>query len=260
MFLSGGPGGSPESLATIVDYVSGNNRSILLHQRGTGLSSAGRTDSSTISLDRFIGDINDVLQNEGINRFYIIGHSWGAMLALEYMTRFPERVDGSVLIGSSGYGLDFVQRMNNEIFSRMNATQIDSVKVYIHRLNTSKDPVLLEDTQNKFSMLVLSQQFQNPANVSELLKSGPMNMRVNQLMLKDLQRLNWNLQDKLGVVESPVLIINGAYDPIDKKYVQELARSLKHADLHFLDNSGHYVWIETPEETRRLILEFLKEN
>lgn len=53
LFLSGGPGGSPESLHSIIDYVSKDHNTILLHQRGTGKSSDVNIDVSTITLNQY---------------------------------------------------------------------------------------------------------------------------------------------------------------------------------------------------------------
>lgn len=260
LFLSGGPGAPPESLASIVDYLSDNNKTILLHQRGTGLSGNNKVDWTTITLDKYIADIDNIIEKEKIDQLYIVGHSWGAILALEYLTRKPANIKGLILLGSSGYTLDFVQEMNDEIFKRMTSAEKDSLQVYFNKLSTIKDSSLANDLQGKIGVLTLSKQFYNPLLVGELMKDGGMNMNVNHLMMNDLLKRKWNLKETLGNLKNPVLIINGDHDPIDKKYVQDLKSLLKNSELHYLDNCGHYLWIEKPMELKKLILGFLDRN
>lgn len=257
LFLSGGPGGSPESLKPIMDYVSKSNYSILLHQRGTGLSSNNKINPSTITLNQYVNDIDNLTKKESIDKFYIIGHSWGAMLALEYVTRNPTKVKGLILLGSSGYSLDFVQSMNNEIFNRMTSSEMDSIKFYFSQLNSSKDSTLMNEVQHKVSILTLSKQFYNPSFVHELLESGTMNMKVNNLMMNDLLKNQWNLQKDLEKIDNPVVIINGEYDPIERKYVEALKQHLKDCELHFIEKCGHYLWLEKPDELQNIIQRFL---
>lgn len=258
LLLSGGPGGSPRSLNPIVEYISQNNKSILLHQRGTGLSTHYKIDSSTITLNQYIDDIDKILIKENVgDDLYIIGHSWGAMLGLDYAVKNPTKVKGLILIGSSGSSLDFVQAMNNEIFRRMSQDEMDSLKLYFGQLSLEKEPSLIVEVQNKIGALTMSKQFWNPALTKELEEYGSLNLSVNSLMLADLKKEKWNLQDEIRKLNIPIIIINGVYDPIPKVFVERTNEALPNGKLYFLENCGHYVWIEKAEELQKIIESFL---
>lgn len=109
LLLAGGPSSPPESLKHITDYVSKDNKTILLHQRGTGLSANAKINSETMTVERFVDDINNVLKKENVNRTFIIGHSWGAIFTFDFMAKNPEKVQGLVLIGNR-YNDVFMQR------------------------------------------------------------------------------------------------------------------------------------------------------
>lgn len=260
LFLSGGPGGAPASLQNIIDYVNKDHYTILLHQRGTGLSSNIKIDSASITLDQYIDDIDKLMQRENLSNFYIIGHSWGSMLGMEYMVRNPLKVKGLILIGAPGYSLDFVQSMNNEMFKRMTSNEMDSLKIYFESLNTISDSTQIMPIQEKISKLTLSKQFYDSSLLENLLSSGGMNMKVNTMMMNDLRVSKWNIKEELEKLNNPVVIINGDYDPIDQRYVMELNNSLKNGKLHFINNCGHYVWIEKPKELQSIIEEFFHEH
>jgi proline iminopeptidase len=95
LFLHGGPGSGfrPEQHA-LFDHQ--RHRAIFFDQRGAGRSRPERsiTDNTT---DHLIGDIEMIRHSLGVDRWLVVGGSWGATLALAYAERFPQQVAGLVL-------------------------------------------------------------------------------------------------------------------------------------------------------------------
>ncbi|MFF1297890.1 MULTISPECIES: alpha/beta fold hydrolase [unclassified Streptomyces] len=52
--------------------------------------------------DRFVADLDAVRQHFALDRPVLLGHSWGAQLALSYALAHPERVGGLVYVGGAG--------------------------------------------------------------------------------------------------------------------------------------------------------------
>jgi pimeloyl-ACP methyl ester carboxylesterase/DNA-binding winged helix-turn-helix (wHTH) protein len=65
-------------------------------QRGNGLSD---WDVADFSFDRFVEDIEAVVEAAGVKRFALLGMSQGAPIAIAYAARYPERVSHLVLYG-----------------------------------------------------------------------------------------------------------------------------------------------------------------
>lgn len=93
--LHGGPGsGSSATLRRFVDPA--RCRIVVSDQRGAGRSEpAGAVHANTTSA--LVQDLEILRQHLGIERWLILGGSWGATLALCYARRFPERAHGLVL-------------------------------------------------------------------------------------------------------------------------------------------------------------------
>ena len=92
VFLHGGPGFS-NYLEPFFKNIDPSVNAIFYDQlKGEAVSIDGLVDQ----LDSYINSL------EGLK--YIVGHSWGATLGLEYMTRFEEKISGLVLMSS---GLNF---------------------------------------------------------------------------------------------------------------------------------------------------------
>ena len=258
LFLSGGPGAPPQTLNPIIDYLKDNYKCILLHQRGTGDSYNSKIDSTTITIDRYVSDISAVAKQERIEKFYLLGHSWGAMLALDYIVKYPDKVNGAILIGSSGCSLDFLQPMNNRIFSAVTKNEMDSLQAYSVQLNNDKiENWSKNELLNKINSIIISKQFYDLSFVPELLKYGSINREVNILMMANLRNINWNLENQLKEIKISTVIINGNNDPIGIEPVQKLKEIMVGSELCVINDCGHYVWLEKPNELKSIVFNFL---
>jgi proline iminopeptidase len=69
---------------------------IMLNPRGTG-GSARPPDRSAYTIDDYVADVEDLRQHLGLERFLLLGHSHGGVVAQAYAARFPGRVHALVL-------------------------------------------------------------------------------------------------------------------------------------------------------------------
>ena len=114
IFLSGGPGFGADGLKVWTDSLSSDFECISFHQRGTGLSSNVKLDSSTINLKRALQDLDDLRKNLGQEKLTLCGHSWGGMLAQAYASTFPDNTEKIVLITTGGPDMSFWQVFFND--------------------------------------------------------------------------------------------------------------------------------------------------
>jgi len=95
VFLHGGPGsGCRPDQRRLFDPQ--RFRAVLFDQRGAGRSTPKRCleDNTT---DALVGDIETIRAELGIERWMLVGGSWGSTLAVAYAEAYPERVTGMVL-------------------------------------------------------------------------------------------------------------------------------------------------------------------
>ncbi|WP_084534176.1 alpha/beta fold hydrolase [Paraburkholderia dilworthii] len=95
--LHGGPGSGSQPDATRLFDLT-RFRVVLIDQRGTGRSTP-RGGVRRNRTDRLIEDIEAVRAQLGIERWGVLGGSWGAALALAYAGQHPQSVTGVVLRG-----------------------------------------------------------------------------------------------------------------------------------------------------------------
>jgi pimeloyl-ACP methyl ester carboxylesterase len=129
IFLHGGPGFSETWLLRYFNSVLEKSFTVVYwDQRGTGKSFNARIPRSSMTVEQFIADLDELVDlvraRLGQNTVTIFGHSWGSTLGALYAARFPEKVAayvGGAQIGdcaageaaSYAYALAEAQRVGN---------------------------------------------------------------------------------------------------------------------------------------------------
>ncbi len=109
IFLHGGPGGDYRSLLRLKDNYDNYSLAdeylcVFYDQAGAGLSrrygnlkKAANNEIPELKVEKYIADLHAIINHFSENQKVILfGHSWGGMLATEYINRYPEKVVGAV--------------------------------------------------------------------------------------------------------------------------------------------------------------------
>lgn len=257
LLLSGGPGNSADQFSDIVKRLSTTNRCILFEQRGTGRSHTSPMDSTTINLDQAMQDITLLLRQLGIGKVTILGHSWGAMLAMSYAIKYPDAVDKLVLIGPgpldmSGFGL-----LEDNIVSRASKQE----KLFMNEVEDSIAHHTASKEQLKaYSKTMFRFFFFDPLTVDsmwQIVKCTP-NDTTLELMQQDLARIKYDLRPGISRLDIPMLVVCGREDPVGVFPTFEIKELNKKAKICWIEKSGHFPWAEQPEAFYSEVLDFLK--
>ncbi|WP_247236745.1 alpha/beta fold hydrolase [Telluribacter sp. SYSU D00476] len=106
IFLHGGPG-APDGLGPMAEYLSSHFQVIEFHQRGTLNSPCPSHD---YSVKAYISDIDCIARYFHLDRFHLLGHSWGGLYAQLYAGQRPTFVRSLFLISPcTGTGWQWVK-------------------------------------------------------------------------------------------------------------------------------------------------------
>lgn len=108
--LHGGPGADYRSLLNCKEFASQGYRVIFYDQRGSGLSK--RHPKSSYSLQLMYDDLGAVInyyRRSPIQKVFLLGHSWGAILATGYINKYPAAISGIILAEPGGLTYDDIQ-------------------------------------------------------------------------------------------------------------------------------------------------------
>jgi proline iminopeptidase len=195
----------------------------------------GRSDRrGPYTLARSVADLATVC---GPGPSIVIGHSWGAALALEYAQAHPQAVSRLVLVSSVGLDgppADYRARVDERLANtRETDPWIAQISVNIADRATALD---------------------------QARKLNTPWFEPNQVCADALRTELSALPDRAGAckrVAVPTLLLHGADDLRPPYVTDSLLKSLPNADRVVLDRVGHYPWTEDPVGFQRALQEFL---
>ncbi len=266
--LSGGPGITPQYMKGVSEELSKNYQTILIHQRGTG-NTVVPLNEETIQIDKYCQDIKAIKDKLDHDKISLLGHSWGGMLAMHYITSFPDDIGQTILVSSGGYNLDFLKYFGSNIWSKLSEEDQQVFNVYNEFLEHVGELETNDSLQYALARLSLDMQniwvkgylfdksYANQIQLSE----KDLNHQIVPHMFGSLIRTNWNLKDNLTRLKNTkTLIVQGRQDPIDLETAIQINDAINGSQLKIIESCGHFPWIEKPEEFFSIINDFMINN
>jgi proline iminopeptidase len=248
VILSGGPGFDCEYIVPVAEELGRTHRAILVDLRGTGRCVPSAVNHETVNLELTLGDLEAIREKIGVARWTVLGHSAGAVLAMAYATKFPSRVDVSLLVNSG------------PIRSASAGAEMDNVML---RLTPAEREEMSKSGANNFGALfkyLVPGYFYDRSNIPALPPTfSPANFHeaTANLLAGDIFSGSGDLRPGLKDFSRPVLVIAGRQDPCDPAMQYEIHLALKNSTLRLLDKCGHFSWIEQRDEFYTAVREFL---
>lgn len=256
----GGPG-FWDTLGPIAELLGERARVVRWDQRG-----GGRSDrQGPYTVRRFLADLDAVRAHYGFDRVVVIGHSWGASLALLYALAHPERVNRLVYI--SGVGLAWYSsgertaRLRQEWRANLRAA-LAPYRERIAQLDGLAEPTIAE--QRERFVLTCTADFPDPATALDhardlatpYLGADP---AVNPTL--NAEAAGWpeaDLVARCAALDRPTLIIDGGLDPRPRWGVDSLAEALPDCTRITLHGAGHLPWVDDPAGFRAALSDGLR--
>ena len=143
--LHGGPGGDYRSLLNCSRFAADGFYVVFYDQRGSGLSM--RHDRKIYTTQLFIDDLDAVInyyRRRPGQEVFLLGHSWGAMLATAYVNEHPAAVRGMILVEPGGFtwhdAEEYVKRSRSlDVFG-----ETSNDYVYLDQIITGDDHIKLD--------------------------------------------------------------------------------------------------------------------
>ncbi|UII23393.1 alpha/beta fold hydrolase [Fulvivirga ligni] len=252
LIINGGPGFSSEGFLPLARKIASlGYQAILYDQRGTGKSSIQPLDSTTITMDLMNADIEAIRKHLGYEKWIVLGHSFGGIMAYYYTSKYPEKVKG--MIQSSSGGIDLTLLSTSGILSRLTTWERDSLQYW----NTRMSEHIAGAREHYYSYLARAYVLDKShvAAVTERLLQG--NLFLNGLVWQDLRRINYDCKEQLKNFQGPVLIIQGQQDVVSMELAEIAEGTLPNSEVVILPECGHYGWLDQEAKYFSAIASFL---
>lgn len=268
IFLHGGPGAGFVALEPVADAVSPLARQgydvYIYDQIGGGLSDR-LPNIREYSMARHMTDLDCIRKQIKAEKIILIGESFGAELAINYIAHYPGNVEKCILVSPGelnhrewenkhrGWPRD---RLSQERLQMMKSTLLPHAFRYILLellidINPGAGYNLISHQEadmffNKILSYLIDGAVCNPANLPEEIPIY-MGFWAYTMIEEDLKVQDTNLNPLLKACNVPLLIIKGECDYIVWEVTIQYKTVFPNSTLLYFKGAGHMPYLEKPD-------------
>ncbi len=233
LLLHGGPGATHEYFENFPAYLDTSKYEIYFYDQLGSYFSDNPELKDLWEPDRLVEEVEAVRKAYNLNQFYLLGHSWGGILAIYYASKHSEHLNGLILSnnpvtskGAFKYRQTIVKKIARQMKKELGAEQEDSIVykrfVRIYRYG-------MDDTPEVFTRM--DEHYNRDPKIWE-----------NSLFKKK----KWNLKKEARKIKVPTLVIGGSNDFINPNDFKIQHKIIQNSELVILPDAPHFaMWSDS---------------
>jgi proline iminopeptidase len=257
IMLHGGPGFSAHYL-TPLTALADERPVIIYDQLGSGRSDA-TTDSTLWTEAAFVAQLEALRDSLGIEKFHLLGHSWGTMLGVQYYFAHPDRVvslvlsspalsipdwlaDGRALLATMPDSVQQAVAVHEASGDFGNPAYQAAVMAFYQKFVSRAEPwsVYTDSAFAAYNPIIYGHMW----GPSEFTATGPLQ--------------EFDVTDSLSLIRVPTLFLAGEFDEAVPATVQRHAALVPGAEFAVIPGSAHMTPTDKTAEHLRLVREFYR--
>ncbi len=294
LILHGGPGFSAHMFYTWGPSLEQTVNVVYLDQRGSGESerlklgnpfAPKKEEVKDYTIANLINDIEGVRTFLKVDKWYVLGHSWGGMLGIEYAAAHPEHIAGYIHMDgllsqpmAQDALLDFAETQYKTQSKSGDAAGKEkangALKSIVEIRKTTPNLQRLMGAFTQIRPFFAQVYYAHPDTAGAYNKQIADAIKEYHVPLTALSAMepavalditdHYTSRDEsplLTKITVPTLIINGRQDGIiPPKTAEKTHRGIAGSELLLLDDCGHFPFMEQPAKTTAALLDFFKKH
>ena len=282
LYLHGGPGASCLDFVNQAKALSGKMRVVIFDQLGV-LRSDAIAESESYSMEYQIEMVEEMRKILGIEKWSVLGHSYGGMLAVLYASACPDSVHKIILEcpslwfedsarSTAEYLSEHIHSLNNgeavklwekvrfadyqdktevvwDLSALLGYVTDMELRFYLHGITLEEYEMSMDTTDIADEMWSKGEQ-----HLKKLLEAQPepAGSAQKKVMMTD------NLLPVIPRIAAPMLLINGKYDPAcTRNQIEYIMNNAQNVTQAVFEDSGHFPRLEEAEKYTNTVLSFL---
>lgn len=251
VMVNGGPGFDHTYVlcSDAWDKIARTRRVIFYDQRGNGRSGALRKGQTCTLADQ-IADLDALRTRLGVERFDLLGHSWGGYLVMAYAAQHPEHVAHLIIADSAAPKWADTEFIFKYVFPE--AIDRQGRLDFADALGDSAaaKASLREYLQMLFVSTEKRDEFVSHMGTYHYTRS------VNEVLNADLAK--YDMWPVLPSFTMPTLVLTGRYDMnVAPSTAWKIHKAIPNSRWEVFEHSGHLPYFEEPEKFVQVVGDFL---
>ncbi|HEY4915136.1 MAG TPA: proline iminopeptidase-family hydrolase [Candidatus Dormibacteraeota bacterium] len=246
LLLHGGPAATHEYWEACDSYLPAAGIEYYYYDQLGSAYSDQPDDPDLWTIDRFVDEVEQVRQALDLHRdnFYLVGHSWGGILAIEYALRFQRNLKGLVISNMMASIPAYNEYANRVLKPGMDPGALAEIE----RLEATGEftqprymELLMQHHYVQHVLRMPADQWPDPVNRAfarlnyplYTLMQGPSELGASGRLV------DWDRTRDLDRIEVPTLVIGATHDTMDPKHMESIAGRIPKGRFHLCPHGSH---------------------
>ncbi len=264
--LHGGPGITHEYFEAFDSFFPGAGIEYYYYDQLGSHYSDQPNDTSLWKTARFVEEVEQVriALNLTKDNFYLFGHSWGGILAIEYALKYQENLKGLIISNMVPSIPDYNTYAEEVLFKTMDNDVLTEMKE-LEAAGDTENPrymeLLIPHHYEKHMIRMPAEDWPDPVNRAfhhlnpdiNVLMRGPGGLGVSGRLF------NWDRKADLPLISVPTLTIGAAYDFLDPAQMEWMAGQVQHGRYLHCPNGSHMALYDDQQTYFDGLIKFIKD-
>ena len=267
LLLHGGPGGTHEEFGNFDGFLPNEEIEYIYYDQLDSYYSDKPNDSTLWTTEHYVEEVEQVRKALNLTKdnFYLLGQSWGGILAMEYALKYQDNLKGLIISNMMASAPEYTKYANEVLGPQMDPEVLKEIM----------DMEAKQDFDNpRYSELLMNHYYTEhilrmpiekwPKSVNLLFEHLSPNIYVYMQghsefgMTGNATLKNWDISDRLKEINVPTLMLGGKYDTMDPKYMEWMATEVQNG-RSITTNGSHLSQFDDPETYFSALIKFIKE-
>ncbi|MEA2637477.1 MAG: proline iminopeptidase, partial [Chloroflexota bacterium] len=216
-------------------------------------------------VDRFVDEVEQVRTALGLDagNFFLLGHSWGGILAIEYALRHQQHLKGLVISNMMSSIPAYNDYARTVLMPAMDQEQLAQIK-HLEAIGETETPeyaALLNDHYVQHVLRMPAEDWPEPVvrsfgHVNRSIyvpMQGPSELGASGLLSE------WDRTASLGEIRVPALTIGGTYDTMDPVHMEQMAARFPNGRFLLCPTGGHMAMYDDQATYFRGLIDFIRD-
>ncbi len=265
LLLNGGPGATHEYFESFESFLPAEGIEFIYYdQLGCG-NSDNPNDTTLWDLSRFVEEVEQVRKAHNLTRdnFYLLGHSWGGILAMEYALKYGDNLKG-VVISNMMASCPEYGKYADEVLARQLDPGVLATLRALEEKGEYDNPqymeLLMQHFYTEHVLRLPLDQWPEPVNRSfakmnsslYVTMQGPSEFGIAGKLA------NWDRTADLPKIEVPALVIGATHDTMDPEHMKWMAGQVQHGTYLHCPRGSHMSMYDDQETYMQGLIKFMK--
>jgi proline iminopeptidase len=221
------------------------------------------TDSSLWTTARFVEEVEQVRKALGLdkNNFFLLGNSWGGILAMEYALKYQDNLKGLIICNMMASCPEYGKYADSVLAKQMDPKVLDTIKQMEARKDFANPKYMELLMANFYSQHIcrlaewpepINRSFKHANNTVYTMMQGPSEFGIGGRLA------NWDIRAELPKIKVPTLTVGAKHDTMDPEHMKWMSTQVQHGSYLFCPNGSHLSMWDDQEVFMNGVIDFIK--